>query len=403
MTNSIKSPNISYSTDTQDDLEQQVNSTFDNLIDLINERRQVLLDRLQFLKKQPQMIQDSLQQLEDSKIIFMKNLNDTSSNQAKMAKDLDKKISQFRLSSSELTSLNLTFSYDGKEIETAIKRVGSIVDTPVRYLVKSNKPLKSIVGNGVISYPTGMIADESAKVILIADTLQNCICIVDMDGEVIQKFGDSILHHPYDVTLGSNGEVYVSELRIGYVHKFKFQSDSTYKGAVKHIAKTENASNCLASLTYDLESNSLFAAEPLDHRVCVFNQELEFISTFPQLGILQFPQCVSVKNDNVYILDYGNPCMHIFSKSTKQQLKSIIARGFELTLSAAAFFCLGLDDNFLISDYISGGIKVYSTTGHLLHSFGSTKQIHTPLGIQCLGDGTILVVSSNLQGQVHFF
>ena len=82
------------------------------------------------------------------------------------------------------------------------------------------------------------------------------------------------------------------------------------------------------------------------------------------------PQDVHIYNQNIYFLDKGNPCMHIYSLQ-HNLVRQIISRADYTTSTdcqqlAGWFFCIDWSGNILVPDYYAHCIKIFSERGKLI-------------------------------------
>ena len=88
------------------------------------------------------------------------------------------------------------------------------------------------------------------------------------------------------------------------------------------------------------------------------------------------PCDVKVSRDRLYVLCLiSNPCMYVLTLEG-DKLHSLITCGEGMDVSRPVFFCLDPLNNFVISDYGSHSIRVFSPEGNLLHTIG--RKGHQP-------------------------
>ena len=99
--------------------------------------------------------------------------------------------------------------------------------------------------------------------------------------------------------------------------------------------------------------------------------------------------------------------MHFFTRDGSI-LKSLVTQGGGQNLiSCPFFFCIDLDGNFIISDYNHHAVKVFSSSGDLIHTIGrrgeGSGQFIRPYGISISNLGILYVVSSNVNYPLQCF
>ena len=93
--------------------------------------------------------------------------------------------------------------------------------------------------------------------------------------------------------------------------------------------------------------NRLYICDLNNNRVQVFDlQSVEFVVSIAELF---HPQDVHIVDENVYILDKDNPCMHVYSLE-HMLLRNIITRGpsSDYQLQVGWFCCVDISGNILI-------------------------------------------------------
>ncbi|KAG2379192.1 hypothetical protein C9374_007331 [Naegleria lovaniensis] len=82
---------------------------------------------------------------------------------------------------------------------------------------------KIILSEGILHSPRGICYDPVAKHIIICDTLNYLVVVMDLEGKILKSFADrTTLSYPYGVCVNSlNGKVYVSNWSLEGVQIFK--------------------------------------------------------------------------------------------------------------------------------------------------------------------------------------
>eukprot|EP00800_Vazella_pourtalesii_P010203 TRINITY_DN253_c0_g1_i7.p1 TRINITY_DN253_c0_g1~~TRINITY_DN253_c0_g1_i7.p1 ORF type:complete len:122 (-),score=20.62 TRINITY_DN253_c0_g1_i7:38-403(-) len=117
------------------------------------------------------------------------------------------------------------------------------------------------------------------------------------------------------------------------------------------------------------------------------------------------PSDVKVSRDRLYVLcPYNNPCMLVLTLEG-DKLHSLITRG-EMSYPRF-FFCLDPLNNFVISDFRSYLIRVFSPEGNLLHTIG--REGHQPgmfyctKGVAVTPNRRLVCVSKNVNYCLQIF
>ena len=118
-----------------------------------------------------------------------------------------------------------------------------------------------------------------------------------------------------------------------------------------------------------------------------------------------------IYNQNIYFLDKGNPCMHIYSLQ-HNLVRQIISRADYLTstdcqLLAGWFFCIDWSGNILVPDYHAHCIKIFSERGKLIYILGEEGALDgkfiKPKSIAFSATRAIAVICNKHNGRVQIF
>ena len=111
------------------------------------------------------------------------------------------------------------------------------------------------------------------------------------------------------------------------------------------------------------------------------------------------PYDVSVSRDRLYVLcPRINPCMLVLALEGNK-LHSFITCGEGMDVLYPLYFCLDPFNNFVLSDYDSHSILVFSSEGNLLHTIGKEGHqpgmFYYPTGVAITPNGRLVCVSEN--------
>ena len=105
---------------------------------------------------------------------------------------------------------------------------------------------------------------------------------------------------------------------------------------------------------------------------------------------LQFD--IKVSRERLYVLcPFSNPCIQVLNLEG-DMLHSLIYRGRGKDVSNPQFLCLDPLNNFVISDFGTQSIRVFSPEGNLLHTIGreghQQGMFYRPKGVAVTSDTT---------------
>ena len=109
--------------------------------------------------------------------------------------------------------------------------------------------------------------------------------------------------------------------------------------------------------------------------------------------------CVKLSRDRLYVLcPRKNPCMLILTLEG-DKLHSLIAHGRGTDVFEACFFCLDPLNNFVLSDFKSHSIRVFSPEGNILHTIGreghQPGMLDYPTGVAITPNGSYTCASNH--------
>ena len=142
----------------------------------------------------------------------------------------------------------------------------------------------------------------------------------------------------------------------------------------------------------------VFIADFGNDRICIHDPDLNHFRNVTHQS-MSLPYDVKVSRDRLYILcPDNNPCMHVLTLEG-DKLHSFITCGDGMDVLYPHFFCLDPLNNFVLSDYESHSIRVFSPEGNLLHMIGreghQPRMFSEPQGVAIALNGNLVCVSSN--------
>ena len=143
----------------------------------------------------------------------------------------------------------------------------------------------------------------------------------------------------------------------------------------------------------------VFIADNLNNRICIHDPDLNHLRnvTHPSMSGLSD---VKVSRERLYVMcPDNNPCMHVLTLEG-DKLCSLISHGEGMdVILCSLFFCLDPLNNFVISDFKSHSIRVFSPEGNLLHTIGTKEHqqgmFYRPTGVAITPNGKLVCVSDN--------
>ena len=256
---------------------------------------------------------------------------------------------------------------------------------------------------GELDYPHGLAIHEETHHIFVANMFSDRVEIFFETGEFFHQLGVGQLSGPWGIAIHKDS-VYVSCKEVHTVSKFSL----TEMCRVRRIGGWESDNERFKSprqLTTD-PIGRVFIADSGNYRICIHDPDLNHLRniTHPSMSYL-FD--VKVSRDRLYVLcPNNNPCMLVLTLEG-DKLHSLIPCGEGMDVLYPDFFCLDTLNNFVLSDYKSHSIRVFSPEGNLLHTIGreghQQGMFFIPEGVAITPNGRLVCVSWNKNYGLQIF
>ena len=147
-------------------------------------------------------------------------------------------------------------------------------------------------------------------------------------------------------------------------------------------------------------------ADHRNDRICIHDPDLNHLRNITH-GSMSRPSDVKVSRDCLYVLcSFNNPCMLVLTVEG-DMLHSLITCGEGMDVSRPFFFCLDPLNNFVLSDWKSHSIRVFSPESNLLHTIGryghQPGMLYNPKGVAITPNGRLVCVSRNEKYRLQIF
>ena len=147
----------------------------------------------------------------------------------------------------------------------------------------------------------------------------------------------------------------------------------------------------------------VFIADCNNNRICIHDPDLNHLRNITHEAISR-PSDVKVSRNRLYVLcNQNNPCIVVLTLEG-DKLHSLIT-GIDVTWPY--FFCLDSLNNFVISDYESHSIRVFSPEGNLLYTIGreghQPGMFFKPTGVAVTANRGLVCLSSNRNYGLQIF
>ena len=248
---------------------------------------------------------------------------------------------------------------------------------------------------GELKWPWGVAIHEETHHIFVANRVNHRVEIFSETGEFFHQLGVGQLLRPHGIAIHGDS-VYVSCTGYCTVSKFSL----TELCLVRRIGG-EGSDNGQFDYPSQLTTDPIgrvFIADRGNYRICIHDPDLNHLRNITHPSMSQ-PWDVKVSRDRLYVLcPSSNPCLHVLTLEG-DKLHSLITRGEGMDVLRSLFFCLDALNNFVISDFKSHSIRVFSPEGILLHTIGreghQQGMFHFPNGVAVTPNGRLVCVSNN--------
>ena len=375
-----------------DTVESDINETIDRLISLLNVRRAELLNLVrqkraaEILREENISEPTNVQKQFRSYFRLFKNKMLLKQEYTHREKILNTPIK----SRSELKC-------DTRDLESRISRFGEIIEVPVnvpRYTTCHTSVvaiLKEGSAPGELNFPSGVAIHKETHHIFVANGRNNRVEMFSETGEFISQLGVGQLSDPWGIAIHGNS-LYVScDHTVSQFSLIVMCRVRRVGGEGSNNGQFDGP----LQLTTDL-IGCVFIADNGNDRICIHDPDLNHLRNITHQSMSR-PCDVKVSRDRLYVLcQYSNPCMHILTLEG-DMLHSIIAGGEGMDVSY--FFCLDPLNNFVLGDWKSHSIRVFSPEGNLLHTIGregyQPGMFYYPTGVAITPNGRLVCLSDN--------
>ena len=290
-------------------------------------------------------------------------------------------------------------------IRQLISKLGEIVQCEIADYSLKKEPVLTAgkLGGGVNELEArGIAFDESTEQMYVADCGNSRVQIVSLKGKFVAQFWNDKLARPWGIAVNKES-IFVTDIEHNALYQFR-KKDFKPINRIGTKGNREGEFNCPRGLCIDTNGDVL-VADHYNNRVSVYSKLLKFKSCIG-IGQLYYPTDVKLSADRVVVLDWSPKCVHFFSREG-HPLSSCVSQGTEDSLVAMPFFfCLDSAGNIIISDRDSKAIKIYTESGHHIHTLGrkgeGRGEFTKPYGV-CISKFTICVVSLNLYYPLQCF
>ena len=374
------------------EMEDSIESTFDELIAILNTRRDDLLSQLKEMRsKYLERERFRLEHLQDLEKLIGQLVGTETKHKLNLRNDFvanAKREKEKFLQPTPVATQEFVYkSLDG--IKDILSEYGTIVHAP--YIDKENARVKfgrKGVKPGYLSVPLGL--SHGNNCIFVVDMINHRIQVFTMDGNYELKFGWQQLSKPHGVFVDFP-RIFVTDSDQNAIYLFQIQGLSGL--FMSCIGK--GTLDTPLGITAD-KHGCIYVADSNNNRVAVFNIENSVLSREIGNAKLNNPRDVTVHADNLYVIDYSVPFhVHEFELDGTAVRSIINLKGGTGTL----FFCIDTSDNIIVNDGASSCMQIFNAMGLLVHYI----DVKSPGGVAVTKEGDIICVRKYEKEQIGIY
>ena len=262
---------------------------------------------------------------------------------------------------------------------------------------------------GELNGPFGVAIHEETHQIFVVNFWNHRVEIFSETGEFLYQLGVGKLSRPYGIAIHGDS-VYVSCRNDHTVSKFSLTELCRVR-RIGGYGSDNGQFNLPSQLTTD-HIGRVFIADIGNNRICIHDPDLNHLRNITHPSML-YPYDVKVSRDRLYVLcpdanpcPNNNPCLLVLTLEG-DKLHSLITCGEGMDVLRPYFFCLDPLNNFVLSDYKTNSIRVFSPEGNLLHTIGREGHLQgmfsKPTGVAITPNGRLVCVSDNVNNRLQIF
>ena len=285
----------------------------------------------------------------------------------KFLQDLNEQLNQLQ---TPVRPKLVTFVCDKKKLLSEVNELCKLVErvSEIDYKSKTQSIISVCdrgIGNEQLNRPRGVTVDHNTGNIYVADCYNKCVKVFDNTAKYLFMFGngkgEGKMYYPIGLRICGN-RVLVTQNN-DYIQIYELDG--------KFVSRFGSSGNAKLqfSLSYGLSTNEyngdIYICDSSNNRIQIISENFQCKSEFGKY-ILHCPRDVKLYQDNIFVLDKSNPCLHIFNKDLVLQ-KSVVTRGEGQQVVNPYFFCIDKFGYILFSDHNSNSILIFNSEFEFIH------------------------------------
>ena len=269
---------------------------------------------------------------------------------------------------------------------------------PTAYCCKKSSEQKA---PGELNVPRGITVHYKTGNIYIADDRNHRVQVFTCNGDYLFMF-DEKMNSPRGICITHN-RVLVIQYNGHCITMYELE------GKLIKSVGSEGSGEAEFNYPYGLavsdRTNNVYVCDYGNNRIQIFTEDLKFHSMLG-IGVFDRPLDIKVTRDRVLVLDCSDPCMFVFN-SNHVLTNRLITRGDGKQTNLPICFDIDREYNIIMSDYMNHCVYVFNQKGEEIHRIGKKGQgigeFSRPYGIVLDNSGRIVVVCQKDTACLQFF
>ena len=384
-------------------IEERIDSVCDNIHRLVNERKEILLQRLKNLKDLYERNLEADRAVKQLQEFREAGANLLTSNLLESSKlisleVIDKQIEDWK---QKQTSMKLISGHklvwDESELIQALGKVNLILKDPNYSQREAPTHSASKHGHelGELDTPFYLVLVEEKNEVYIADSGNHRIVVHNMEGEFIRQFNKKPIESPRGIAITSEA-VFVTDNLLHALYKFDMQGEVLLQIKKEGSSRRELRNPCGVRCKY----SRVYVCDFNNNRLQIFDESLNLLRCVENKDF-GFPSDILFTKKYFYVLSAVNNAIIQYTIE-EQLIRTIHLKGQKKLIGEAYFFTRDNHKNFLISDKYGDCIKVFSKEGQYKSTLGAGK-LHYPRGLAVTADSLIIHVCETKQASFQIY
>ena len=328
---------------------------------------------------------------------------------AELTADIDSTIefewdSLFETDIEQLGSIKLNGQTNIYPTRTFSRQVKPVVpdykakQVPTAYCCKKSSEQKA---PGEMNCPRGIAVHYKTGNIYIADMFNHRVQVFTCNGDYLFMFNEK-MNYPVGICITHN-RVLVTQCSGHCITMYELEGKLIKSVGSKGSGEAQF--NSPHGLAVSDRTNNVYVCDYVNNRIQIFTEDLKFHSMLG-IGVFYQPRDIKVTRDRVLVLDYSNPCMFVFN-SNHVLTNRLITRGDGKQTNFPFCFDIDREYNIIMSDFNNHCVYVFNQEGEEIHRIGKKGQgigeFINPWGIVLDNTGRIVVVCQKDTACLQFF